>query len=181
MGFTFENYGHGAVAFDPYPHVGAELSGCNRQPGHAYGFDELLEHGPRDRRWRSPRKIRLGALAESTGHREVRDQKEAGPLVAQAAIEPPLRIGEQPQIAELAREPRHLRWAVATLDGNEGNKAAVDGADDAAFNFDRGGGAALDDGSHAVWGLRFGAAAGGAHIIPDRDDAGGSACVIMAS
>lgn len=155
MRFPFKDHGHGPVAFDHDPHVGAERPGGDGQSPATRLIDEAVEQRPRLGGRRRPRKVGLGALAESARDGEIGDQQEAGALVAEAALEAPVGTRKQAQITEFAGQPGDFAGTVAALDGDEGDQAAADFADDPAIDEDRGGGGALNDGSHGGQGAPF--------------------------
>ena len=79
---------------------------------------------------------------------ELADQQQATAGVLEREVHAVLRVAEDAIAQEALGHPLDLRRRVPGFHADEREQAGVDGADDLPFDFDAGGGDALDQGEH---------------------------------
>lgn len=98
-----------------------------------------------------PLEARASALAEAAGQGELADDEHRTTDVRDAAVHR-LVAGEDAQVGELVGGRAGIGRAVALLDADEHQEAALDRPDDLALDLDARPRHALDDGLHCVGG-----------------------------
>ena len=130
--------------------MGTEAAGCHDRMTGTAQFQQVIEALFGNVRGGGGGEARPPTAAGVGGQGELTDQQQAAAGLGQRAVHPSLRVGEHPIVEQAFGHSGDPVRVVVRLDGDQGQQAGANPADDFAIDLDAGFGDALDQADHGV-------------------------------